>query len=260
MRFVHLVWIGAAFGAGFLAWNAVNRVSIARAADHLPQATVEYLERAYDGGGRETGLSLHAVSLRRDGSVRQRVRKWWTPAGDPGPARNEYFERIHLWDLATRKEVHLYPTLGFKSTLVLRDAEARRLLARGSTPCEGVPDGAAAGEPVVRRTVHQEESPGGNRIVINERRAPALGCFALVRWIETTDRTGKLVARHVREVISIRRGEPEARDFEVPPGLVEKTPGEIMLADAARRGQPCSDCARATAARADRRYAERRAP
>lgn len=253
MTWKHLFWILAIFGAGFL-------VTVARASGNLPEATIEYLERSYDGDGREDGLTLHTLSLRQDGSFRDYARKWWTAAHDSNPLRMEYFERVHTYDIATRRAVHMYPTLGFKSTLVLQDQEARRLLTRGSAPCEGVADGTVAGEPVVRRTSNEEESPGGNRVAITERRAPALGCFPLARGMEVTDRSGKLLARQVREAISVRRGPPATSDFAVPPGLVEKTPSEIMAANAARRGKPCSDCVRGTAARADRRYAERRAP
>ncbi|MBX9603596.1 MAG: hypothetical protein K2X35_21500 [Bryobacteraceae bacterium] len=116
----------------------------------------------------------------------------------------EYFERVHMYDLATRRAVHMYPTLRFQITYVLQDQEGRPFLTRGSSPWEGVADGTVAGEPVVRRTA--------------------------------------------------------AGDYAVPPGFLEKTPSEIMLADATRRGKSCSDCVRGTAARADRRYAERRAP
>lgn len=259
MKFQHVFAIFTAFGAGFLVWNA-SGMKVAHASGNPPEATIEYLERSYDGDGRESGFTLHTLSLRQDGSFRDYVRKWWKAARDSNPLRMEYVERVHMYDLSTRRAVHMYPALGFKSTLVLQDQEATRLLTRGSAPCEGVADGTVAGEPVVRRTWNQEQSPGGGRISITERSAPALGCFPLVRWTEDTDASGKLLARQVREAISVRRGPPAAGDFAVPAGFVEKPPSEIMLADATRRGRPCSDCVRGTAARADRRYAERRAP
>lgn len=102
----------------------------------------------------------------------------------------------------------------------------------------GNPDSSCSTSPVadpplllgyeVRRVVEKNLRPGGEVHQQERWLAPALGCMALreKRWMAKYG--GPLVLVFDKEVTSLTLGEPPAALFEIPAGLVERSPQAVL--------------------------------
>jgi hypothetical protein len=68
--------------------------------------------------------------------------------------------------------------------------------------------------------------PGGKKISVESWRAPALNCYPLREKLFLGDGNEKIVT-HVREVISVMPGEPDATLFQIPAGWTERSPSQV---------------------------------
>jgi hypothetical protein len=95
-------------------------------------------------------------------------------------------------------------------------------------------------------------------VTTQEWLAPGLDCLPLRVSAVMKNTDGSVFGRYTEEVSDIRLGEPDKSLFEVPAGLAEHSPSEVMAAEMPQRGEPCVGCKSSAVAAADANYSKRR--
>lgn len=217
--------------------------------------TVEYTDRNFDEHGREARSEARLLAIRSDGSsVIRRTRL--TP---PDPAKpSAITTSLEIADLAKRHDVTLFPDLRLKTSTPLDNAAVERFLERPLANCGPAKEDrevpSLLGQRVLLRSV-ENKAPDGRLITQKDWVAPDLGCIPLRTVATLNDPKAGVTLRNTKEATSIILGEPAENLFLIPTDYAERSPSQVMAAEAESMGRPCATCGSAIAKIADQRYA-----
>lgn len=244
----------AAVGAAMVCFAGLGRIERVYASANRVALTATTHTSIFNREGVEVNSMTTTLAIRSDGSL-VKLKRETDRRGREVPLSVETRE-IH--DVQNRSHVEIHPSVQSKITMRMDDQTAARL---GGRPA-GCADAAAAdskllGFPVVKKTRTTSGAPRQQSMTVEEWVAPGLDCLPLKTSAVLKGANGAVISRNTEEVVSVRLGEPEASLFEVPGGLIERAPSEVMAADYAQRGGQCSTCVSAAVAAADENYARR---
>jgi len=168
------------------------------------------------GKGERT---LHAV--RGDGSSVE-VRRIDAPDGTPAEMRI-------IVDLALLRRfsidglTHSVTTYGINPKVAAQVA-ARAQCGQDSSALRS----SLLGYPVVRDEQQTAVQSNGTTGKLESRRAPDLDCLALHETHTLVQTDGQTFVTNIRDVTSIRLGEPDSALFQVPASYTERRPSDVM--------------------------------
>ncbi len=211
------------------------------------------------------------LARKADGSIAVKEVRFYTRDGQPVELP---FTDIH--DAGKRQLISLHPKIQAQTTSPLSEAKVVQLAAKPHPTCslEGTPFAdrvrieSALGQerllsyPVVVRTISNSDSATavtGSKTTTREWVAPDLDCLVLKRVSVVENAKGPEKATTTLEVLRVVTGDPSPSLFEVPPGLVEMPPSQVIREHAKLEGRTCKDCEQRLMENADRLYQAARA-
>lgn len=249
----------AVAAASVVSFAGVDQVEPGGASAKRVAFTAESSSKIFNAAGTEVNSMTTTLATRADGSTVKIKREFDLKGRQPEVA----IETREIHDVQQRTHVEVHPSVQSKITMRMDEATAARLASR---PAAGCADGAATeggaanarllGFPVVKKT-RTSGARAQQTMTVEEWVAPGLDCLPLKVSAVLQEADGRVVSRATQEVTRVRVGEPDATLFEVPSGLTERSPSEVMAADMAQRGTQCRRCVSAGVVNADENYRRR---
>jgi hypothetical protein len=237
--------------AGSYGWRLLAAQSA-----HQP-FTATSTERLILADGSEKYRFEKTSYRRSDGSLASNETRYYQSQGKAVALRFQVIEDLRMQQLTS-----VYPEVQTKMTSRLTPGRAANLAAAPNNCAragfETVTGGApfqVSGFSAIERKRITASVEGQPATEDREWVIPPLGCFVARyerRWID--DKGAYLPGSLIRETAKISAGEPPASIFDVPPGLREMSPSQVMTAQNAIQGRTCTECDRKAMENGDRAY------
>lgn len=237
----------AAFGVGI---GHLVRAKQLTSEESVP-VTVVYRLRLIDGDGAIRAQQTKIVAQWANGSRAEILQTAGVPTVEGA------FETRTIYDVSNRQILTWLPHLKTRHTLPMDDQTAA-VLTQPKRGCEGMP----ASEQLLGYTVVYSRSESrydtDQRLVVERRLAPALGCLMLTEVKQVFSSSGASLTVNSLEAEAVLQGQPDPGLLRVAPDAKETVPSESIKALSRLRGRTEPACTRTAAELADEAYERRR--